>query len=103
MLYEFQPGNSASAAALNICAVLAEGTVADRICRHWFKRFQENDISLEIYPRSGRPFECDAERLQALIEDNPRLTTRELSIVLGCNYSAIDHQLHQLRKVNKLV
>ena len=102
MLYEFQLGNNASAAARNICAALGEGTVADRTCRHWFKRFQEGDISLEDYPRSGRPVECDVERLQALIEDNPRLTTRELSTMLGCNYSTIDRQLHQMGKVNKL-
>ena len=69
----------------NVCAALGAGTVADRTCRHWFKMFQEGDISLEIYPRSGRPLDCDMERLQALIENNPRLTTGELSIVLGCN------------------
>ena len=61
MLYEFQLGNNTSAAARNICATLGQGTVANRICRHWFKRFQEGDISLEDYPRSGRPLECDVE------------------------------------------
>ena len=95
ILYEFQLGNNASAAARNICAGLGEGTVADRTCRDWFKRFREGDISLEDHPRSGRPLECDVERLQVLIEDNPRLTTRELSTMLGCNYSTIDRQLHQ--------
>ena len=29
--------------------------------------------------------ESDIERLKVLIEDNPRLTTRELSTMLGCN------------------
>ena len=82
MLYEFQLGNNASAAARNICAALGVGTIADRTCRHWFKRFQESDISLEDYPRSGRFLECDVKGFQALIEDNLRLATRELSIVL---------------------
>ena len=70
LLYEFQLGNNASAAARNICATLGEGTVADRSCRHWFKRLQEGDTSLEDHPRSRRPLEWDVEHLQALIEDN---------------------------------
>ena len=85
ILYEFQLGNSASAAARNICAALGDDTVADRTCRDWFKRFREGDISLEDRPRPGRPMESDIERLKVLIEDNPRLTTRELSTMLGCN------------------
>jgi histone-lysine N-methyltransferase SETMAR len=102
MLYEFQLGNNASAAARNICTALGEGTVAERTCRDWFKRFREGDISLEDYPRSGRPVECNVEQLQALVEDNPRLTTRELSTTLGCNQSTIDRHLQQMGKVSKL-
>ena len=102
ILYEFQLGNSASAAARNICAALGDDAVADRTCRDWFKRFREGDISLEDRPRPGRPMESDIERLKILIEDNPRLTTRELSTMLGCNQSTIDRHLHEMRKVNKL-
>ncbi|CAF3961762.1 unnamed protein product, partial [Rotaria sp. Silwood1] len=75
--------NNASAAARNICASLGEGAVADRTCRDWFKTFREGDMSLEDRPRSGRPLESDIERLNVLIEDNPRLTTHELSAMLG--------------------
>ena len=102
ILYEFQLGNNASAAAHNICAVLGDDAVADRTCRDWFKRFREGDISLEDRPRSGRSMESDIERLKVLIEDNPRLTTRELSTMLGCNQSTIDRHLHEMGKVNKL-
>ena len=76
MLYKFQLGNNASAVVCNICAAFGEVTVADRTCRHWLKRFQEGDISLEDYPKSRRLLECDVERLQAVREDDPRLTTR---------------------------
>jgi transposase len=101
-LYEFQLGNNASDAARNICAALGEGAVADRTCRDWFKRFREGDLSLEDQPRSGRPLDSNVERLTALIEDNPRLTTRDLSAMLGCNQSTIDYHLHQMGKVYKL-
>ena len=99
ILYEFQLGNSASAAARNICAALGDDAVADRTCRDWFKRFREGDISLEDRPRPGRPMESDIERLKVLIEDNPRLTTRELSTMLGCNQSTIDRHLHEMGKL----
>ncbi|CAF4628119.1 unnamed protein product [Rotaria socialis] len=102
ILYEFQLGNNASAAARNICAALGEGAVADRTCRDWFKRFREGDMSLEDRPKSGRPLESDIERLKDLIEGNPRLTTRDLSAMLGCNQSTIDRHLHEMGKVNKL-
>ena len=94
MLYEFQLGNNASTATRNICGALGEGTLTDCACCHWFKGFQDGDMLLEDYPRSGRPLECDLERLQVLMEDNPQLTTRELSIALGCNYSTIDRRSH---------
>ncbi|CAF4426869.1 unnamed protein product [Rotaria socialis] len=83
ILYEFQLGNNASAAARNICAALG-------------------DISLEDRLKSGRPLESDIERLKVLIEDNPRLTTRELLAMLGCIQSTIDRHLHEMGKVNKL-
>ena len=102
ILYEFQLGNNASAAAHNICAALGDDAVADRTCRDWFKRFCEGDISLEDRPSSGRPMESDIERLKVLVEGNPRLTTRELSTMLGCNQSTIDRHLHEMGKVNKL-
>ena len=80
-LYEFQLGNNASATSSNISAALGQGTVADSTCRHWFKRFQEELIyHWEDYRRS--PMWAGA-----LIEDNPRLTIRDLSIVLGCSSS----------------
>ncbi|CAF3407930.1 unnamed protein product [Rotaria sp. Silwood1] len=79
----FREGNNASAAARNICAALGEGAVADRTCRDWFNRFREGDMSLEDRPRSGCPLESDIERLKVLIKDNPRLTTHELSAMLG--------------------
>ncbi|CAF1985660.1 unnamed protein product [Rotaria magnacalcarata] len=102
ILYEFQLGNNASAAAHNIRAALGGDPVADRTCRDWFKRFREDDMSLEDRPRTGCPVESDIERIKVLIEDNPRLNARELSAMLGCNQSTINHHLHEIEKVNKL-
>ncbi|CAF5220084.1 unnamed protein product, partial [Rotaria magnacalcarata] len=64
ILYEFQLGNNATAAARNICAALGEGVAADQTGRDWFKRFREGDMSLEDRPKYGRPLESDIERLK---------------------------------------
>ena len=61
MLYEFELGNDANAAARHIRTVLGEGAVVDRACLDWLKRFREGDKSLEYRPRSERPLESDID------------------------------------------
>ena len=56
-------------------------------------------MSLEDCPRFERPLQPDIE---ILIEDNPRLSIRELSAMLRCNQSTLDRHLHHVGKVNKL-
>ncbi|CAF2993361.1 unnamed protein product [Rotaria socialis] len=96
ILYQFHLGNNARVAGRTICATVSEGTVADRTCRDWFKRFRDGDISLEDRPRSGCPLESDIDRLKIVIEHNLRFTTRELSVILGCNQSTIDRHSNQM-------
>src|SRR4051812_41010404 len=102
MLDGFELGHKAALAAGNIRTALGEGTVAERTCRFWFKRFRSGDKSLEDQPRSGRPVECDIAALRDLVEDNPRFSTRELEMMLGCHHSTIEDQLKQLGEVSKL-
>ena len=103
MLYEFQLENNASAASRHMCCTsLHEGAVADLTSPDWFKRFREGGMPLKDRLRFGCPLQSHIERIKLLTEDNPSLTTRELSAMLGCNQSTIDHHLHDIRKVNKL-
>ena len=102
MFYELQLENNAGTAAHHRCAALGEGAVLDRTSRDWFKRFREGNTLLEDRPSSGHPLEPDIERIKVLIENNPRLTTHELSAMPGCNQSTIDRHLHDIGKVNKL-
>ena len=103
MFYQFQFGNNASAATRYICTALGESSVADRICQDYFGRFREEDMSLEDGLRSGHPAESNIKRIRVVIEDNTRLTIRELSAMFGCIQSTIDRHLHDIQKVNKLV
>ncbi|CAF3809193.1 unnamed protein product [Rotaria magnacalcarata] len=74
------------------------GTLARKV----YAGVMHRTVSLQDHPKFGRSVESDFERLKVLIEDNPRLTTCELSAMLGCNQSTIDRDLHQMGTVNKL-
>ena len=52
-------------------------------------------------PRSGRPVDFDDEALQALLDANPRQTTRVLAEQLNCHHSTVERHLHALGKVHK--
>lgn len=102
ILYEFQIGNNSRVTARNICNVLGDNIVSKSSCDRWFKRFRSGDTSLEDKPRSGRPVKCNLMLLQELVEDNPRLSTRELEEILGCDHATIARNLKELGKVPKL-
>ena len=48
ILYEFEKGNNASAAARNICDVLGEGTTTERTCPVGLNRLRSGDTSLQM-------------------------------------------------------
>ena len=70
--------------------------------RKWMSRFRNgskdlNDLDDE--ERSGRPVEFDEDRLQEVIEEDPRLTIRELAILLNSSLGTIHRHLHAIGKV----
>lgn len=102
LLYEFRLGTTVNDAHRRVCQAFGEGTVSQRTCFHWFSRFTLGDYSIEDKPRSGRPSNLDEDALRRLIEANPRLTTREIGITLGCSHSIIEDHLVTIGKVSKL-
>ena len=101
LLFEFNKRSNASQAARNICAVYGEDSINERTARRWFLRFREGNFGLEDTPRTGRPSEFDEERLNSLVHENPRQTTRELAIEMECDHSTIVRHLDSLGKVQK--
>lgn len=102
LLYEYQKGQSSREAARNINRAIGEGSVSYATASRWFDRFDEKKYELEDEPRSGRPIEVDLERLEELIESDPRQTSRCLASTLGCSHTTIENQLHQLGFDSKL-
>jgi histone-lysine N-methyltransferase SETMAR len=100
MLYEFKKGSKATEATKNICEVYGEVLDAPK-CRYWFRKFKSGDFSLQDAPRSGRPAVLDNDLLKAAIEEDPRLTTRELAERFNCSNSTVHEHLQALGKVNR--
>ena len=101
LLHEFRLGRKATEAASNICHTMGEDVVSNRTAQNWFSRFKKGKFDLDDLPRSGRPLKVDVDALQQLIEEDPRLTTRDLSERLGCSHVAIEKHLRELGKTWK--
>lgn len=101
MLYEFDRGSTAAEATRNICTAYGEEAFDSSACRRWFTKFCSEDSTLTDKPRSRRPTEFDDEALQALLDADPRQTTRELAEQLNCSHVTVENHLHALGKVHK--
>jgi len=100
IFYEWRLGHSARSAAANLCTAFGESTTTHTTVNDWFKKFTSGDTSLENEPR-GRPMTTiDDDILEQLIQDNPRLTTREMAAILSSSHTTIERHLHALGKIN---
>lgn len=102
LLYEYQLGSTATAAARNICRVVDTDAVTHTTAARWFDRFRRGDYSLQDEARSGRPTTIDLSQLREAIESDPTLTTRSVARTLGCSKSAVHYHFQRLRLVPKL-
>lgn len=101
LLFAFNQGSKATEAAHNICAVYGVGAIAERTARDWYAKFKKGNFDLKDAPRSRRPVEFDEERLNQLLHENPRQTTRELAEKMECSHTAIEKHLQSMGKVQK--
>ena len=59
--------------------VYAEKSLTERQCQNWFARFRSGDFDHKDALRSGRPTEVDDDKIKAMIENNRRRMTREIT------------------------
>ena len=92
----------AAAAAREVCVVYGENAVPERTARNWFTKFKDGNFDLEDASRSGRPVEFNENRLNQLLHEDARQTTRELSERMDCSQMTIVRHLRTMGKVQKL-
>ena len=77
--YYFRKGKDGVQARKKLYDVYSEKSLTEHQCQNWFARFLFRDFDLKDAPRSGRPTEVDDDKIKAIIENNRRSTTREIS------------------------
>lgn len=102
LLYEYDMGHTAAEAYRNLTQAMGQDSISRSTCYKWFDKFKTGDRSLRDEERSGRPQIFDESKLRALIEADPRLTTRCLAAQLGCGHGTVYRHLIAIGKVLKL-
>ena len=102
LVFAFNRGVKAAEAAREICAVYGERAMPESTARRWFSRFKNGNFDLKDGSHTGRPIEFDEERLNQLLHENPRQTTRELAEQMDCDQKTVVNHLHSMGKVQKL-
>lgn len=97
----WKKGLTSAAAVKQICEVEGEGVINVRTAQRWFKTFRAGYTSLERKKGSGRPSVVNHEVLRKAVEDNPSITTRQLSDDLGPSQPTIVRHLSKINKINK--
>lgn len=94
--YEFGLGHSAKESTDNICLVKGPDAVSYVTARRWFARFRQGNFNVEDEPIVGRPLTVNDDELLKAVEADPRLTTRDLSVMFSCSNATISNRLHEL-------
>ena len=101
-LFQFKLGRKAAETARDINDAFGPGTTNGRVAQQWFKKFRNGDESLKDEDGCGRTTAVNNEHLKALIEADPRKTTREVAVELGVDHSIVIRHLKQIGKSKKL-
>ncbi|XP_035221313.1 histone-lysine N-methyltransferase SETMAR-like, partial [Stegodyphus dumicola] len=89
ILFAFNRSANAAKVAREICEVYGEGAMLGRTARNWFAKFKNGNFHLEDAARSGQLNEFDEERLNQLLHEDARQTTRELAERMRCSQMTI--------------
>lgn len=105
MLYEYnlqKNEKNATQAAKSIQSVYGVNALDVRTCQRWFDRFKNGDFDLNDKERTGRPVEANDDRLEELLQEDPRKSSRDLALELSVTHTTVLSRLHALGKVQKV-
>ncbi|GFT28561.1 histone-lysine N-methyltransferase SETMAR [Trichonephila clavipes] len=95
-------GKNAVQARNKLTDVYGEDVLTVRQCPNWFAKFRSSNFDVEDAPRSGRPVEADKNAINALVDANRRIPTREIGLRLNLSNSTIYDHLKGLGLSSKL-
>ena len=64
--------------------VYVEGVIGESTARKWFAKFKNGNFDIDDMPHNGRPSEFDKDHLKALLKEESRQTSCELTEKMNC-------------------
>lgn len=101
LLFCFNWEKSAAETHRILMEVYGEHVPDERTCQRWFKRFKNGDFNTEDRERSGQPKKFENEKLEALLNENPHQTLKELADALNVTQMAVSKRLKAMGLVQK--
>jgi len=102
LIFYFKWKKTAAEAHRMLVEVYGDNAPSDKTCREWSRRFKSDDFDIEDKERFGRPRAFEDEELQALMDENPRQTQKQLAEALNCAQSVISDLLFRLKALGKV-
>jgi len=101
MLADFKNGRNGTESARRINQNLGQDVVNECTVQLWFQKFRSQNNDLIDKDRSGRPSVLDDDALLVLVEEDPRLTVRDIANILNCRKTTATRRLKALNMVKK--
>ena len=73
----------------------------DKSCREWFRRFKDEDFSVEDKLHSGQPKNFEDKELEALLEEDQSQTQEDHAESLGITQQAVSVRLRAMGMIQK--
>jgi len=79
-----------------------EHAPTQKTCERWFARFRSDDFDISDKERTGGPKKFEDTELEALLDEDPCRTQKELAVALNVEQATISRRLHAMGKIRKL-
>jgi len=94
LIFCFNWKKSAAKAHRMLVEVYGDTAPTNKSCREWFRRFKDEDFSVEDKPRFGQPKKFKDKKLEALLEEDQSQMCR----IIGGTQQAVSVRLRVMRR-----
>lgn len=101
LLFLFHSKKSAAESHRTLVEVHGGNALSETTCRDWFRRFKSGDFDVSDKERPGQPKKFEDPELEALLDEDPCQTQKQLAEALGVSQQTISDRLIAMGKILK--
>lgn len=101
LLFLFDQKKSAAEAHRILCETYADSAPSKSTCEFWFRRFKTGNFEVEDKEHGKPPKKFEDAELQALLNENPAQTLKELAEALDVGQTTVYDRLKAMGKIQK--